>query len=480
MALTARAPSFTDSSTSPKKREEVEELLQKLRIDLEETNLLPLQRTASLEQLKVFSRDVKDADALYTREAIETLGKHSFDSNSLSTSREALRCLANIFLLNPPTRQMFVDLGFGPKAAERLKVDNRDDEFLVSRILFLMTYNTNLNFEKLVNDNQLADSINQPATRKSSTPDPMNAMALAETLKLMFNINHFYPDLAGTFLKSLTPLLKMLHRTKITSPALQPPVNYIINALTNLDFEDKRCGPLSISPLFPKFDQTANADHLIHILGRVVDDYKDSELDASASPVLALVRKVYEIAPENVRKYMESLLLPSDEERSLVLGKSDTLAAKLLRLSTSPMLPNLRTSIQAMMFELSGKDASKFVRNVGYGFASGFLMSNGISIPANAMEAYSNGDSSSSTRASTSTEHASSDSNFPINPITGQRLDAEAEVKDDRPPMTDEEKEREAERLFVLFERLKATGIMDVENPVRTAVESGRIEELPD
>lgn len=71
---------------------------------------------------------------------------------------------------------MFVDLGFGPKAAERLKVggtfyarasgltpeqvDNRDDEFLISRILFLMTYDTNLKFDRLVQENQLDDSIN--------------------------------------------------------------------------------------------------------------------------------------------------------------------------------------------------------------------------------------------------------------------------------------------------------------------------------
>ena len=38
-----------------------------------------------------------------------------------------------------------------------------------------------------------------------------------------------------------------------------------------------------------------------------------------------------------------------------------------------------------------------------------------------------------------------------INPITGQRTDMEP--VDTGPEMTDEEKEREAERLFVLFER---------------------------
>jgi hypothetical protein len=40
----------------------------------------------------------------------------------------------------------------------------------------------------------------------------------------------------------------------------------------------------------------------------------------------------------------------------------------------------------------------------------------------------------------------------PVNPITGQFLDMQKFA--DAPEMTEEEKEREAERLFVLFERL--------------------------
>jgi hypothetical protein len=38
--------------------------------------------------------------------------------------------------------------------------ENTEDEFLLGRILFLMTYNTNLDYEKLVNENGLADTIN--------------------------------------------------------------------------------------------------------------------------------------------------------------------------------------------------------------------------------------------------------------------------------------------------------------------------------
>lgn len=159
---------------------------------------------------------------------------------------------------------------------------------------------------------------------------------------------------------------------------------------------------------------------------------------------------------------METMLLPTDTERAKPLGKSDALSSRLLRLSTSAVTPTLRTSIQAMLFELSDEDANKFVANVGYGYASGFLMSQNIPVPQNATDALAEGGEG-----------------VRINPITGQRLDAEPQV-DEGPPMTDEEKEIEAEKLFVLFERLRATGVVDVVNPVRQAVEEGRFEELPD
>ena len=44
--------------------------------------------------------------------------------------------------------------------------------------------------------------------------------------------------------------------------------------------------------------------------------------------------------------------------------------------------------------------------------------------------------------------------------------------------MTDEEKEREAEKLFVLFERLEKSGAM--ENPLRKALHEGKLEKYKD
>ena len=273
----------------------------------------------------------------------------------------------------------------------------------------------------------------------------MEDMALSETLKLIFNLTHYYPDYDETFSKCVPDLLKILHQAPIPNPPLQAPVNYLINALLNLDLEDKKSKNWGSSPVFPKFDQKCNVERLINILDRSITAYPESELDQLAAPLVTLLRRIYEFAPESVKKYMQWLLLPTEDERSRPVGRSDTLSSRLLNLSTAAMCPNLRGSISAMLFELSDKDASTFVHNVGYGFASGFLLSHNIAIPENAMEAFSN-----QGQVDEDGEHAAGKTSA-VNPITGQRY--EDEEPSTEPSMTMEEKEREAERLFVLFER---------------------------
>lgn len=60
---------------------------------------------------------------------------------------------------------------------------------------------------------------------------------------------------------------------------------------------------------------------------------------------------------------------------------------------------------------------------------------------------------------------------LPINPITGT-----IERQHEPISMTDEEKEQETEKLFVLFERLERTGAMPPSrNPMRKAIQEGKL-----
>ncbi|KAF2423434.1 hypothetical protein EJ08DRAFT_451744 [Tothia fuscella] len=458
------------------KLEDVKLLLETLRVDLKDKTLEDAQRDQLLEKLKIYGRDADNADPIFTKEGIETLAQYAFESTTTSTSREALRCLANALLLKEGTRQLFVNAGAAPKAAEKLKSDSCDDEFLLSRILFLLTYGTNANFEDLVSKNSLGESINQclcrhakrysKTRRLSSQSSPMDDMALTETAKLLFNITHFNSDLSGIFSPSVPFLLTILSGKKQQSLYLDQSLSAVVNAPINLDLGDETAK----AALFPRGDPKSLSQDIVNILDTAIRSHTKGELDPIIAPVISLLRKIYAVAPEEVKRHMESLLLPSDAERNKPLGKSDTLPSRLLKLSTSATTTTLRTSISSLLFELSSKNPTKFVANVGYGFAAGFLMSQNLPVPQNIGEA-------------TSAEEESG-GGVAVNPITGQRLEMEVDPEDGLPPMTEEEKEEEAERLFVLFERLRATGVVDVVNPItrrpREEGDGDRIEELPD
>jgi len=399
-------------------------------------------------------------------------------------------------LLKPETRKIYLDLGYGAKACNKLKNDNRDDEFLVSRIIFLTTYDPSVDLEKMIDQHHLAEHIclnigrfaKQYTTKQKSVKelDPMENMALVESLKLLFNVTHFCPQRTGAFSPALPSILVILNKRPImASKPLEAPTNSLVNALLNLNL----AGRENVERMFPKVAPNVNLDRLLDILDKATKIYVDDELEGMVSPLLALLRKLYEIAPEEIKSYMKGQLLPSDADRKQPLGRAETLSARLLRLSSGATTPQIRESISTLLFDLSDQDATMMVQNIGYGFASGFLFSHNVPIPENALEAWSTSDSNASN------PKASIESSKSFNPITGQHLDAEPVVE--VPNMTQAEKEREAERLYVLFERylhlvlfgivtltsvirLRQTGVMNVENPVATAMREGRFVDVDD
>ncbi|KAI1827187.1 guanine nucleotide exchange factor synembryn-domain-containing protein [Xylaria intraflava] len=456
---------LTDAATA--KLAAVTSLVEKLTIDLDSINLLPHQRDEALEELKVYGRDPRSADPIFTKEGIEMLTRHAFNSPSSTTSRNALRCLCNALLLKTECRQMFVDLGYEAKACNKLRNDSRDDEFLVSRIFFLTTYGTNAKLGDLIDKHHLADIIVKNLERQTRhhndgtpTSDPMVDMALTETLKLLFNITHYCKEKIPQFTQAIPHIVTILCQgTFHVDKPLDSPTGSLVNALLNLELESKEV----YSSLYPPVEPTILSDRLIDLLSESRTRYKDEELDSTITALLGVVRTIHNNAPQDVQSSIRDKLLPTEADRNEVLGRSGSLPSWLLKNSTNPLAPELRNTISDLLFDLSDKDASKFVENVGYGFASGFFFNRNIPIPQNASEAFSN---------------AAGGSGRLVNPVTGQFLDSERHP--DEPEMTEAEKEREAEKLFVLFQRLQANGIISVENPIRTAVQEGRFEELPD
>ena len=366
--------------------------------------------------------------------------------------------LCNALLLKPDTREIFVSTGYDAKACQRLqRSDNSEDEFLVSRLLLLSTYATNVDVPKLVKEHGLADSLAnnlaRHAARLSSESSskakaqPMVEMALTETLKLFFNATQYAPNDIASFEPATAHIITILRnaalpsqqtKTPLNPPTpFDPPFGLLINALMNLHFSSSTAQ----EAVYPSSSPSSAADRLIYLLNLSMEAYTNSDLEQTVSPLVCILSAVHEHAPDPVQKSIREALLPTEADRQDVLGKADTLPSRLLRNWTNPEAPELGKAISHLYFDMSDKDPHKFVENVGYGYASGFLFQKGINIAPDAI-----GDTN---------EVEGSDGvheiRRPVNPITGQFLDTERPVE--MPEMTDEEKEREAERLFVLFER---------------------------
>lgn len=337
-------------------------------------------------------------------------------------------------VLKPVSREIFVNKDFAPKACQGLNGGSFDDEFLNSRILFLSTYGTKIDLKKLIDDEKLAERISENLARHvkgsdsgKAKSDPMQDMALVETAKLLFNVTHFCPDKASSFTSAIPHLVALLLRQDISqTKPLDPPVGFIINALANLEVGLPDCR----TSIHPEDDPEKVVSRLISVLDAALKNVPDNQLDATVTPLVGVIKSIHAHAPESSKRYMREKLLPTEEDRKEVLGKGDALSAKLLQNFNNPLAPSIGTVIQFLLYDLSDNDANKFVENVGYGFASGFLFQNNIPVPPSASD---------------------TGSQKPVNPVTGQHVDAEKPV--DEREWTEEEKEREAERLFVLFER---------------------------
>lgn len=205
----------------------------------------------------------------------------------------------------------------------------------------------------------------------------------------------------------------------ILSPPLQSPVSHIVDCLATLPVDQAESLPL------------AGVDKLVEVLENCISHYGALDKDGKFLPLLFSFHKLSQSRAAEAKSRLKERFLPTDDDRTQILGRGDSLPHKLLSMTNNSMFSEVREVIMSIFFELSDQNPTQFVHNVGFGNAAGYLSSKGIQISQQDLE----------------TEAAGPE----VNPITGQRIDAEPDVP--LPDMTDEEKEREAERLFVLFER---------------------------
>ncbi|KAH7105747.1 guanine nucleotide exchange factor [Auriculariales sp. MPI-PUGE-AT-0066] len=183
---------------------------------------------------------------------------------------------------------------------------------------------------------------------------------------------------------------------------------------------------------------------------------EDVQLDHLVSPLIVLLTRLA-AGNEPARLRLREWLIPAHLDRTRPLEERPDTLGRCLRLLKSVYFQRVKETVGEFLFTICDSDATVLAGQVGYGNVAGYLFNRGLVAPP---------PPTSPTRDSPLPEGE-------INPITGMRVDPNEQPG--ASDMTDEEKEREAERLFVLFDRLERTG-MGVQNPFRKAFEEGKIQ----
>ncbi|KAF8639951.1 hypothetical protein AX17_001201 [Amanita inopinata Kibby_2008] len=251
------------------------------------------------------------------------------------------------------------------------------------------------------------------------------------------------PSTLDRALSALTP-----HRpsgSRAESPA--PQIDILQRAMDLLD--------VSFSHFFPG---DVDVDD-ISVRERAKRESPDNTLDELLAPLLVLVSRLC-IADETSRITIRRWIVPDDIDRSSPLEARSDILGRCLRLLGSVYQPRLKDSVGELLFSMADSNASTLSALVGYGNVAGYFFNKGImnAPPPN---------------TTTINPSLTTPSGTPINPITGTT----EKPKPDLPDMTDEEKESEMEKLFVLFDRLEKTGAMPRDqNPIRKAIQEGKLD----
>ncbi|OMH85072.1 Synembryn-A [Zancudomyces culisetae] len=225
---------------------------------------------------------------------------------------------------------------------------------------------------------------------------------------------------------------------------------------------------------FPKGNVMKNVDVVFALLEQRVREYTSQNTAASGLfgkgiadeerakdiPLICILGRCV-AANDDVRQDVYHRLF-SDRDYHELPEKGDSVRATITKIIGSPVQNDYSQLLGDLVLVVCNSDINSFVKNIGFGNASGYLNSRKLSFDHNSV--------SSSTlfvkAASTSEQIISNVNDFDV--VTGAIQD-NADIEKELAAMTEEEKEREAEKLFVLFEKLNKTGIIrtqfDFRNP---------------
>ncbi|XP_043959298.1 synembryn-A isoform X2 [Gambusia affinis] len=279
---------------------------------------------------------------------------------------------------------------------------------------------------------------------------------IVEILKILFNITYSThkqepsEDDAALY-RHLVAILRLCLMRKCLLPEDTDELQgHTVNLLTALPLQCLNV--LLTVPLQPESKQSLGVNmDCVHTLLT----FMERRLEAGArvkeklTPILNLLTESCR-AHRETRLYIRKHVLPPLRDVSHRPEEGDTVKSRLVRLMTH-LDTDLKHCAADLLFVLCKENVRRFVKYTGYGNAAGLLATRGL---LGGQRAVADAQYSSDSDSDTEEYRQMKDR---INPVTGR---VEAEQSNPMEGMTEEEKEEEAKRLIMLFNKLSKENII--------------------
>ncbi|XP_035520085.1 synembryn-A isoform X2 [Morone saxatilis] len=285
------------------------------------------------------------------------------------------------------------------------------------------------------------------------------SQCVIEILKILFNITYSThrqepsEDDAALY-RHLVALLRVcLMRKCMLSDDTDELQGHTINLLSALPLQ---ClDVLLMVPLQPGSQQCQGVNmDCVHALVQFMERRLESgdKIKERLTPILNLLTESCR-AHRETRHYIRKHILPPLRDVSHRPEEGSTVKSRLIRLMTH-LDTDVKHCAADLIFVLCKENVSRFVKHTGYGNAAGLLATRGLLGGQGAKASSSDSQYSSDSDSDTDEYRQVKDR---INLVTGR---VEAEQPDPMEGMTEEEKEEEAKRLIMLFNKLSRDNII--------------------
>uniref|UniRef100_A0A3Q3LXH2 Synembryn n=1 Tax=Mastacembelus armatus TaxID=205130 RepID=A0A3Q3LXH2_9TELE len=276
---------------------------------------------------------------------------------------------------------------------------------------------------------------------------------IIEILKTLFNITYSThrqepsEDDAALYRHLVAILRLCLLRKCILSEDTDELQGHTVNLLSALPLQCLNV--LLTVPLEPSSEQCEGVNmDCVHTLLVFMERRLESgdKIKEKLTPILNLLTESCR-AHRETRHYIRKHILPPLRDVSQRPEEGTTVKSRLIRLMTH-LDTNLKHCAADLIFVLCKENVRRFVKYTGYGNAAGLLATRGL-LGGQLTRTFSSDAQYSSDSDSDTEEYRQAKDR--INPVTGR---VEAEQPDPMEGMTEEEKEEEAKRLIMLFNKL--------------------------